>query len=138
MLPAQPPLPTAWSLPFHPEVGSQTSILMSESLVGFSVAATRQNGGRLAYGDACAPPRPGVIKPPAAAAVPAATVCAVVIVAFGSASFASDSHEAGPAAAVWTGTVGTNAPISNAPASAPTAPPEARQPRMDSRRFMAP
>ena len=46
--PAQPPLPTAWNLPFQSAAGSQTSTLMSESLVGLSVAATRQNSGRLA------------------------------------------------------------------------------------------
>ena len=45
MLPFKPPLPTAWNLPFQPAAGSQTSILMSESLVGVSVAATRQNAG---------------------------------------------------------------------------------------------
>src|SRR4029434_1029704 len=44
--PAQPPLPTAWNLPFHPLAGSQTSTLISESLEGLSVAATRQNAGR--------------------------------------------------------------------------------------------
>ena len=43
--PLNAPLPTAWNLPFHPDAGNQTSILMSESLVGFSVAATRQNAG---------------------------------------------------------------------------------------------
>src|SRR6187399_128101 len=48
MLPAQPPLPTPWSLPFHPETGSHTSILMSESLDGLSVAVTRHIAGRLA------------------------------------------------------------------------------------------
>jgi hypothetical protein len=58
MTPAQPPLPTAWNLPFHAVsaaaapsargAGSQTSILMSESLVGVSVAATRQNAGSFA------------------------------------------------------------------------------------------
>jgi hypothetical protein len=39
-------LPTAWNLPFHPAIGSQTSTLMSESLDGWIVAATRQNAGR--------------------------------------------------------------------------------------------
>jgi len=47
MTPAQPPLPTAWNLPFHPVVGNQISTLMSESLVGVNVAATRQKSGRL-------------------------------------------------------------------------------------------
>src|SRR4051794_35177093 len=49
IVPAHPPLPTAWNFPFHPAVGSHTSILMSESLDGAMVAATRQNSGRLAY-----------------------------------------------------------------------------------------
>jgi hypothetical protein len=40
--PLKAPLPTAWNLPFQPVAGSHTSILMSESLVGVSVAATRQ------------------------------------------------------------------------------------------------
>src|ERR1700691_3368786 len=46
MEPPQPPLPTATNLPFHPVTGSHTSIPISESLVGLSVPATRQNGGR--------------------------------------------------------------------------------------------
>src|SRR5712692_4895671 len=46
MLPLQPPLPTAWNLPFQPEAGIQISILMSESVVGLRVAATRQKAGR--------------------------------------------------------------------------------------------
>ena len=45
MVPAHPPLPTAWNFPFQPDAGSQTSILMSESPDGVSVAATRQNAG---------------------------------------------------------------------------------------------
>src|SRR6185503_8833701 len=43
----QPPLPTAWNLPFQPETGIQTSILMSESDEGVRVAATRQNATEL-------------------------------------------------------------------------------------------
>src|ERR1700721_220631 len=46
MEPPQPPLPTARNLPFHPATGSHTSIPISESLVGLSIAATRQKGGR--------------------------------------------------------------------------------------------
>ena len=53
MLPAHPPLPTAWNFPFHPDAGSQTSILMSESLDGVSVAATRQNAGSVANTRGC-------------------------------------------------------------------------------------
>jgi hypothetical protein len=44
--PAQPPLPTACSFLFQRSgSGSQISTLMSESLDGVSVAATRQNAG---------------------------------------------------------------------------------------------
>src|SRR5438552_7224197 len=57
MLPAHAPLPTASSLPFHPDTGSHTSILMSESLDGVRVAATRQNEGNAANGLAPRPPR---------------------------------------------------------------------------------
>src|SRR5262249_18050980 len=64
-------------------------ILMSESLVGVSVAATRQNGGRSLNGFAAAPsarplaPRPCSTPPAGVGTVkaPAATVCAAVIVA---------------------------------------------------------
>jgi hypothetical protein len=40
-----PPLPLPRNLPFQPENGIQTSILMFESEVGASVAAIRQNAG---------------------------------------------------------------------------------------------
>src|SRR5688572_24338579 len=58
MTPAQPPLPTAWYLPFQPVAGSQTSTLMSESADGASVAATRQCAGSIRAGAAGAPPLP--------------------------------------------------------------------------------
>src|SRR5437016_11479455 len=45
MLPAQAPLPTDSSFPFQPDMGSHTSIPISESLTGFSNATTRQNAG---------------------------------------------------------------------------------------------
>src|SRR5688572_19807544 len=77
MFPFQPPLPTAWNLPFQPDAGSQTSILMSDSLEGVSVAATRQKAGRSLNG--LPPPRPA-----GAVNAPAATGCAIVIVASGS------------------------------------------------------
>src|SRR3954468_14361302 len=51
MSPAQPPLPTDMNLPFH-EVGSQTSALISESLDGVNVTATRQNAGSSLYAGA--------------------------------------------------------------------------------------
>src|SRR5205807_1800901 len=65
MTPAQPPLPTAWNFPFHPTAGSQTSILMSESDDGVSVAATRQKAGRRLNCSIAAGPIPGRVKPPA-------------------------------------------------------------------------
>src|SRR5580765_2384882 len=72
MLPAHAPLPTASSFPFQPDAGSQTSILMSESAEGVSVAATRQKDGRLAKTFAPRPPRPGAVN------APGATICASV------------------------------------------------------------
>src|SRR6476661_4073173 len=57
MVPAHPPLPTACSLLFQPEEGSQTSILMSESLDGVSVALTRQKADNCANALDPAPPR---------------------------------------------------------------------------------
>jgi hypothetical protein len=42
-----PPLPVPRNLPFQPEYGIQTSMLMFESEVGVKVAAIRQNVGRL-------------------------------------------------------------------------------------------
>src|SRR6185503_7248226 len=88
MLPFHPPLPVDWNLPFHPAAGSHTSILMSESGEGVSVAATRQKAGRSLN---CAPPP----RPPACGGVnaPAATDCAVVTVAFSSLSEESISHD---------------------------------------------
>src|SRR6476619_3121001 len=69
MVPAHPPLPTAWNLPFHALLsGSHTSILMSESLEGVSVAAILQNAGSAEYGFGWLAPRP----PPRAAPAPRA------------------------------------------------------------------
>src|SRR6185436_16018242 len=99
MLPFQPPLPTMRNFPFHAVLpgapsargaGSHNSILMSESAVGLSVAATRQNAGRSANG---LPPRP-----PGCENAPAPTASAAVIVACGSASEARLSHVAACAA----------------------------------------
>src|SRR5262245_2312731 len=85
IVPAQPPLPTVWSFPFHPVAGSQTSLLMSESLVGVSVAVTRQNAGSLAY-VFVAPRAPGGVNDPAS------TIWAESIFAFGSVIPARCSH----------------------------------------------
>ncbi len=76
MTPAQAPLPTDCSLPFHfcraelsapPAAGSQTSIWIFESADGLTVAATRQKAGRFVIGRAGGPPAPfsgGVNVPP--------------------------------------------------------------------------
>src|SRR3954468_22453438 len=94
MTPAQPPFPTAWNLPFQPFVGSHTSILMSESVLGVSVAATRQNDGRFAYGLAPPPPR----RPPSGGTnVPGATTSARLIVPAFKAAPAKLSHVAADA-----------------------------------------
>src|ERR1700677_3137083 len=93
MAPTHPPLPTPWNFPFHPSDGSQTSILMSESLLGRKVAATRQKAGRLLgeTGDGMNPP-PGMLN------APAATVCASVMVVSGS---ARDARLSQVAAVAW-------------------------------------
>ena len=85
--PPQAPFPTCRNLPFQPDIGSQISDLMSESLDGLIVSATRQNAGRLAA--AAAPPPPGGTN------LPAATGIADVTVEFGSLSEAARrSHAA--------------------------------------------
>src|SRR5262245_50226959 len=97
MTPAQPPPPTASYLPFHPDTGSQSSILISESLDGVSVAATRQKDARFAYGFAAGPfplpfPFPSAGGTPpfglggggGATNAPGATVSVKVILTFGS------------------------------------------------------
>src|SRR3984957_12379759 len=91
MFPAPAPLPTDSSFPFHVEVGSHTSILMSESLVGLNVAATRQMAGRFAKFGAGNPGNAG-IAPAANVSCRAATDCARVTVACGRASLARLPH----------------------------------------------
>src|SRR6266571_5360945 len=90
MAPPMPPVPLPWKLPFQPVTGIHTSILMSESLVGFRVAVTRQKAGRFLNG-APTSPRP----PPPAGGVnaPAPTVAADVIVVFGKDREARLSHD---------------------------------------------
>src|SRR5215510_4436180 len=88
--PANPPLPIPSSLPFHPETGSQTSSLMSESGVGLTSATTRQNAGRLLYKRAS--PEPGLDGAGGPLYVPAATVCASVIVVLGLLAAVRRSH----------------------------------------------
>src|SRR5262245_53068507 len=86
MVPAQPPLPTAWNFPFQSEAGSQTSILMSESGEGVSVAATRQKAGNWLNCGA-AGPVPGRVN------APAGISWARVIEVFGSARDDKLSHD---------------------------------------------
>jgi hypothetical protein len=120
-LPVNAPFPTAWSFPFHPSAGIQTSTLMSESLEGVSVAATRQNAGSAAYCRACPSDsdRPGGIG---GVNAPAATTSAVVIVPSGSNSDARLSHAAGdPPAAVSSDAAGVTALLQAAPAASNTA-----------------
>src|ERR1041384_3067072 len=90
MAPAKPPLPCPRYLPFHPVSGSHTSILMSESLAGLRVAATRQNAGRFFTEAGGALARGGMNAP-------AATVCASVMVVSGRLSVARLSHVAAKA-----------------------------------------
>ena len=86
MAPLNAPLPTAMNFPFQPAAGSQTSILMSESCVGFNVAATRQNAGSDRNG--CAFAAAGGVNEPAS------TPTASVIVVAGSVRFDNASHAA--------------------------------------------
>src|ERR1700684_2869009 len=90
MLPAQPPLPTPWNFWFQPSMGSHSSMRMSESLDGVSVAATRQNAGRFCM----------ALFAPGAVNDPPVTVCAAVIFVFGRLSDASFSQVAAVAVVV--------------------------------------
>src|ERR1041385_8722632 len=77
MVPAQAPLPTDCRFPFQADSGSQTSILISESVEGVSVAATRQNDGRFLNDWGCFPLGAGKGDVNAPAATSSATVMAV-------------------------------------------------------------
>src|ERR1051326_691680 len=92
MAPDHPPLPTPINLPFQFCPGNQTSILISESDVGLTTAATRQNAGKRSNAACCAGERFGRVK------APAATVSALVIVASASASVERLSQVAANAA----------------------------------------
>src|SRR5207244_12394042 len=87
---------------------------MSESLLGASVAETRQNDGTEA--NTFAPPLPRT--PAGAVNAPAATVCAEVIVVCGSVNDASASHATGPLA-VCTLTVNSAAVSTSAATRSP-------------------
>src|SRR5690348_719505 len=72
MVPARPPLPTPLYLPFQLVSGSQTSNLMSLSLVGRMLPATRQKSGR----PVIARVLPGGVKlPPVTGWAKVITVC---------------------------------------------------------------
>ena len=94
MTPAQPPLPTDSSLPFHFDAGIHTSILTSESLDGVKVAVTRQNAGTAP--NCAAAGGPPVSTPPVAGGTeaPATTSAADVIFVSGSERLAKLSHDA--------------------------------------------
>jgi hypothetical protein len=90
--PAAPP--AAWNRPFQFAAGSQTSIWMSESVAGLTLATTRQKDGNVVNGLPPRPPRP----PPASeftggVNAPTATTSAREIVVSGNFNTASDWHE---------------------------------------------
>src|SRR5262245_20381258 len=106
--PANPPFPGITNLPFQLRAGIHSSILISESALGISVAVTRQKAGKSANGDGAAP-RPLPDGPAAGGGapaplnagngtkLPASTALANVIVVCGSVNLARLSQEA-PAA----------------------------------------
>src|SRR3954469_16850605 len=105
MMPAQPPPPTNWNLPFQFS-GSHASISISESGEGRRIALMRQCAGTIC-GGAAAPPRPGAAGAAGAAPPrpgctngPAAFISAATIVVFGSESDFRFSHDAGEDASV--------------------------------------
>src|SRR5215831_16861427 len=85
MLPAKPPLPTPWYLPFQPATGIHTSILMSESLAGLISAVTRQRAGASLN-------TAGFGAGLGSSNAPAATTCADVMVVSGSLRALKLSH----------------------------------------------
>src|SRR5215471_4321017 len=101
MTPAQPPFPTAWNFPFQPFAGNQTSILISESDEGLSVAAILQNSGRSLYG---LPPLPPACLSPGRENWPAGTSFAIVTVVSFNASVERLSHVAADADRAHTNT----------------------------------
>src|SRR4030042_417916 len=98
MLPAHTPLPVPTSLPFQFSAGIQTSILISESVVGVSVAVTRQKAGAfLKTASASGPPI--ISPPPGGVNCPASTRDAEVIFPSDNVSDARLSQVAGVAEA---------------------------------------
>jgi len=86
--PAQPPLPRPMNLPFHSDAGIHSSNLMSESLVGLTSTATRQNAGKLSRG------RPGKLPGLGGVNLPAGSGFARVMVVSGRESVARLSQVA--------------------------------------------
>src|SRR5438105_1157357 len=110
MMPAQPPPPTNWNLPFQLS-GSHGSISISESGDGRRIALTRQCGGTICGAGAPGPPGPrprpsgtaagaGAAPRPGCTNGPAATISAAMIVVFGTVSDFSASQDAGEEAIV--------------------------------------
>ena len=89
IVPAQPPLPTAWNFPFQSSAGSQSSISIWESGDGARTAATRQWAGSEAGACPGAPAGGG----------PAGRSSAAVMVTPGRSMFPRLSHGTGAAAA---------------------------------------
>src|SRR4029450_3488886 len=98
MAPNQPLLPTACNFPFQLAAGIQTSILMSESRVGGSVAATRQTAGRLRKSSAAGSRATAAPAGVGGANDPGPTVCARVILPLGTARDAKRSQGCGAGA----------------------------------------
>jgi hypothetical protein len=84
IVPLNAPFPTAWNFPFQPAAGIHNSILISESLDGFSVAATRQKAREALS---------GAVPPAVGAKDPASTSTARVIVAPAKLNEARASHD---------------------------------------------
>src|SRR6476469_671347 len=93
--PSHPPFPVPSNFPFQLDAGSQTSNLISESLVGRDVALTRQNAGRVLKSTGGPMGTPG-----GSTKVPAGTICAWVIVVSGNLRFARLEHSCAVKAAV--------------------------------------
>src|ERR1700677_421247 len=110
MLPAQAPFPTDSSLPFQLDAGIQTSTLMSESLVGFRVAATRQIAGKFPKFGAGNPGNVGT-APVGKVSCPAPTACANVTVACGRARLARVSQDGAASSGQETATTTTRVRI---------------------------
>src|SRR6185369_6883863 len=118
MTPAHPPPPTNSNLPFQFS-GSQTSILMSESALGFSVAATRQSAGTVrTTSGGLGRVRPlggGGGGPFGGVKTPAGTDSAIVIVALGSEMDFRFEHGVGAARAAQASKTAKLAIIMNCP-----------------------